>query len=505
LHASNSHPPQDEARKDALQRNTDYSSYIQVLKNAGYFQGEREDSANWKQLEDKAVEAFIKTCRDDDATRSSFASEVDAVMSIAGGVFVCTKDEDSDAWLNIDASDFDAMLEKNLSQAPSKPDEASGTEEDRVEKEQVSRLHNLAMKVEEFVEGQGDIEGARFHDEEFSEGELSDDDDDTGSSSEMEDVDMVDESPEAEDAQRKAAMEKLVPAIDPSEYGKMPPSFHSNSQRVARTTVETDVTEESERPEAGGQRISVPMMRPIRPPIIPRDEYEGVDSDDESEEEIQDDESEDDKPQVVGEIEIDMEEEQEEFLEFARQALGVSDTQWDEIVKDRQSRGAFVPVMTAKAPQARSQDEKEASQDKPGAAAPQPEQRDPMGGPRPDVNPKLDSFEAVMHAMDAELARSRQTRDKAAASKDGKGKGKARAVEVDNGGDIESAMDAELKAALDGGDSQDEDDVLGEEQLDYNLIKNFLESFKSQNGLSGPVGNLFGRLQPGWTLPRDEV
>ena len=52
---------------------------------------------------------------------------------------------------------------------------------------------------------------------------------------------------------------------------------------------------------------------------------------------------------------------------------------------------------------------------------------------------------------------------------------------------------------------EDEDEDSDEtEKLDYNLIKNFLESFKSQGGLSGPVGNLMGRLQPDWKLPRDE-
>jgi hypothetical protein len=39
--------------------------------------------------------------------------------------------------------------------------------------------------------------------------------------------------------------------------------------------------------------------------------------------------------------------------------------------------------------------------------------------------------------------------------------------------------------------------------IDYNLIRNFLESFKSQAGLSGPVSNLAGRLQPDYKLPRD--
>jgi len=83
------------------------------------------------------------------------------------------------------------------------------------------------------------------------------------------------------------------------------------------------------------------------------------------------------------------------------------------------------------------------------------------------------------------------------------GKGKARAQDVEESVDIETAMDAELKAALD--DDEDEVDLGAEGNVDYNLIKNFLESFKSQAGLSGPVSNLAGRLEPGgWGLPRDD-
>jgi hypothetical protein len=132
--------------------------------------------------------------------------------------------------------------------------------------------------------------------------------------------------------------------------------------------------------------------------------------------------------------------------------------------------------------------------------------RVPEPGPRPNVNPNLDSFEAVMLAMDEELARSRSTNRKPAATKvpapqkQDKGKGKAASV-VEEEEDIDSAMDAELKAALERADDGDEDE--GEEPMDYNLIKNFLESFKSQGGLSGPVSSLAGRLQPGWQLPRD--
>ncbi|KAI6779664.1 uncharacterized protein J7T54_007707 [Emericellopsis cladophorae] len=45
-------------------------------------------------------------------------------------------------------------------------------------------------------------------------------------------------------------------------------------------------------------------------------------------------------------------------------------------------------------------------------------------------------------------------------------------------------------------DSEDEVDV------DYNLAKNILESFKSQGGMAGPTGNLLGMM--GINLPRDE-
>lgn len=48
-------------------------------------------------------------------------------------------------------------------------------------------------------------------------------------------------------------------------------------------------------------------------------------------------------------------------------------------------------------------------------------------------------------------------------------------------------------------DSGNEDD---EVDIDYNLAKNLLESFKSQGGMAGPAGNLMGLM--GFQLPRDE-
>lgn len=48
----------------------------------------------------------------------------------------------------------------------------------------------------------------------------------------------------------------------------------------------------------------------------------------------------------------------------------------------------------------------------------------------------------------------------------------------------------------------EDEDPDGEVDIDYNLAKNLLESFKSQGGMAGPTGNLLGLM--GIQLPRDE-
>jgi len=131
-------------------------------------------------------------------------------------------------------------------------------------------------------------------------------------------------------------MDYLVPALDPSEYGKMPPSYHIHSQPVAPATLLTDV-EEAPSKESGIKTDTGIGVKPLRSPIIPRDRYDGVDSDDETD--IEDEESDEERPEVVGEIEIDMKDEEEEFLEFSRQELGISDEHWASIIEDRKQRG----------------------------------------------------------------------------------------------------------------------------------------------------------------------
>ncbi|ROT42706.1 SGT1-domain-containing protein [Sodiomyces alkalinus F11] len=56
-------------------------------------------------------------------------------------------------------------------------------------------------------------------------------------------------------------------------------------------------------------------------------------------------------------------------------------------------------------------------------------------------------------------------------------------------------------SAMESGETEHSDDE-GEIDIDYNLAKNLLESFKGQAGMAGPAGNMLGMM--GIRLPRDE-
>jgi hypothetical protein len=166
-------------------------------------------------------------------------------------------------------------------------------------------------------EDEGDLS-----DEKFSDSEDSSDNEESASSA------------------RQDALEKLVPGIDPSEYGRMPASYYDRSQRAALPKpINDDIVEGVE--SAGEEDSPSSQPRSIRAPILTRDHYEGVDSDDDTEGEDSpvDEEEEEEKPQLVGEIEVDMAEEEEEFLEFSRQTLGISEDQWQQILQERRAKG----------------------------------------------------------------------------------------------------------------------------------------------------------------------
>lgn len=164
--------------------------------------------------------------------------------------------------------------------------------------------------------------------------------------------DSDDESnPEAE-IDDDDAKSRLVSGLEPGEYGKMPPLFYANSQKVAPNPEPEE--EHPTGPAVDKDQETIPVMRPIRPPILPRDKFDGVDSDDETDEDelVGNEDSDEDHPELVGDVEPDMDEEEEEFLEFSRRALGISNEQWNDIINERKNRGGtetkisfLVPVL----------------------------------------------------------------------------------------------------------------------------------------------------------------
>ena len=68
--------------------------------------------------------------------------------------------EDTDKWLEISPEELDEMLARSAAPARGGDDQSMGTE--GMDTEDGKALGDLAKKVEEFVGGQGDMQGARF-------------------------------------------------------------------------------------------------------------------------------------------------------------------------------------------------------------------------------------------------------------------------------------------------------------------------------------------------------
>lgn len=182
-------------------------------------------------------------------------------------------------------------------------------------------------------------------------------------------------------------------------------------------------------------------------------------------------------------LNIDM----KDFIEFSRQALGLSEEQFRDILKDREAQGKPMVVydMPKRHPEedillASKENVKTFTEHEPATKS--------------THDPSLDSFEAVMDAMDAELAKTQNLQrgfDKREKSSDAKNKGKGPAQPLRS-----LSMDASNEVVSDV-ESDSSDDV----EMDYNLLKNMLESVKGQAGgpFDGPAGNLMGRM--GLKLP----
>jgi hypothetical protein len=119
--------------------------------------------------------------------------------------------------------------------------------------------------------------------------------------------------------------------------------------------------------------------------------------------------------------------------------------------------------------------------------------------PVEERNSKLKDFESFMDAMEQELNKVKEggSSDRPSTSK----QSTRNQLEINQPteDEIEALeMEKEFEALV--AENMDEEDVM--EEGEVRLIRNFLESFKSQQGMAGPVGNLAGRM--GQTLPLEQ-
>ncbi|KIM67044.1 hypothetical protein SCLCIDRAFT_1210513 [Scleroderma citrinum Foug A] len=153
-----------EARKDAFRLTAGYKSYISKLTSTGYFRNEIEGSKLWNDLEDKASEVYIEAVRESESSRPSFAMTFNSALARAPEMLLDSDGpDDSDEWMKLDASSFDEVLTRSFEKDQNAMDlDSEAGEENRFVRKQSDKMHDLAAKIEQFVHGDGDLEGARF-------------------------------------------------------------------------------------------------------------------------------------------------------------------------------------------------------------------------------------------------------------------------------------------------------------------------------------------------------
>ncbi|GAA5914204.1 hypothetical protein JCM6882_004750 [Rhodosporidiobolus microsporus] len=570
-----------------------YKAFIASLTAKGFFEGEVEGSAAWKEKEAAAREGWEKA-KGGERPTLSFAQRVDDAIARARlapppllpsrltapasslSASQLQQLEDSEEWMALDEQGLEELLasreggggrggfgglgDSDLEDSDEEEDddeeELGGEEGEKGSKEDEKRARKAAKKLEamaarvgEFVEGRGAVQGAMF-DDERSDDDQEDDDDE-------EDAAMAPPPLSAEE--RTQRMDKLVAPLAAEEWGQ------STSAPQPPPLVPEDAEEKEQ--EKGVEQL----LRTAHSSKLTEEKYDGAS---EGEEDLStDDEAEDgdrvmatdgleeegeDAPAVLGgeDEELDMGEEMDEFLRFATETLGLTKEQYEGILGERRERGAFVPgppkekkINVIPSASSSKKPSTAASPPKPSPAAQAAAGRPPPPPQPPLRNPNLADFDTLMEQMEKELAFAK-------GSSAGSGKGKKAAEKApastmvdddvepkktpygfpsssseagppvggkkkvafsgsnrvvvdslsDEDGDEEddddlSAMDAELANLLAGAGAGGGAGGEGGEGMDYNLVKNFLESFQAQGGFGGPAGNMAGRM--GFQMPRD--
>ncbi|GAA5894767.1 uncharacterized protein JCM6883_002201 [Sporobolomyces salmoneus] len=356
----------------------------------------------------------------------------------------------------------------------------------------------------------------------------SDQSDDEGEDEEHEDEEM--DFPRMTTEERASRLESLVAPLPISEWG----------QQTSTSAASASINSSSIPSSAG----VLPKKEP-RPAKFEAEKYDGASSDSDSGDEpmpgeeglkpeggavTEDVDDDEEQPAVIDEEEmLDMGEEMDEFLKFATETLGLSDAQYQGILGERRERGAFVPgpakekktnvVPSTSGSKATPSSSSSVLTTSSAAAAPTPTPR------QPSRNPNLADFDSLMEQMEKELSNVKKSTPSTSSSLSNPTSGprpttsgsSTSAAKPSSSSSSSNKVTIETLSDSDDQDDGDEDveqmdhelqqmfkDMGGEGDggtLDYNLVKNFLDSFQSQGGFAGPAGNLSGRL--GFNLPRN--
>jgi len=554
-------------------RSRRYQTYLDKLQNAGYFQGEVQGSIKWVELEVIAKKAYSDSLKPNDTVTRFDSAVAQSHLSNGRSDLVGCKGE-SDEWMDLNEEQLTALLKEG-----DQPSSSSLETQEQQSEMEMKKMSTFASQMGKFVDGQGSLEGAVHSDD-----EVTDESDGTTSAEDSEQEELrADIFPSQKkgtkrafkgpsrnaageyDEETKKRLAVLVPGLADSEWGQssQKPSESSTDHHRKPAESSTDHKVNPTEPSTDfdsalanhSQTIEVPNKtnaftknkKPL--PRLAQQSYDGV-----CEDWSEDDSDSDDlntpsgaEKQANAEVveDIDMDEERDEFLKFAQEALGLTSDQYEAILDSRRERGAYVPPPTSKVSQNGASAE-EAAADTRVTPQPSKDSNDVQvpssvskgkqaqrsvhfeannssqeevnettssieedGGRKANVD--LDTFDKLMNRMDEELERKKGQRGGrkggpipstpmgpdlggcAGMSKedisDDEEQSEGSDMEM---GEVASAMQSELADLMK--QSGVQLDGHSHHQPDYALISNLLESFKSQVGLPGPVGNIASRI-----------
>lgn len=417
---------------------------VASLTRMGYFGNEIPGSAQWQALEAQALHVAAPPSESHARDLTEAWHCVQQVLQVPDDVRVDTlspecdvaalhSHEDSDTWMSEAPDDVEALL--------SQPNAEDAT---------MDKFQLFMNKMQTFIDSQGDMEGALFEDDDW---------DDTDSS----------------DDEREQRMQRLVEPVPAHEWGAQNAAAASDPTPSAPRLAPERVAASSERaaarvaPPPSSQRLQgLSRLEPLEGDSdTDRESLLGDDDDAPAERaerhsllDIQATPVPDDAEIVDGPGEQDM----DDFLSFTRRTLGITEAQYADILKERRERGGTCRrLITAYVP--------------------------PTIVPSDSKGPPLERLDAVLDAMERELAHARpEHMDEDAAP-------------------VLDDQDTELLQHLLASGMSLPDSLqrfateYNVDEADATMLGDFLTSLSEQGDRPGPVGTLSARLGVG-SLPR---